>query len=356
MTTGAKTLGATVMVLLVAGAGGAPSATHPEPTTLVTESGRIHAFAQDSGTVAWIGTGFSVHVRRLAARHGSVIGDALQGGGPVRIASRPLALAGTRALWTSYNGGNTLEIHVHTGSPTQADKDIYELDYMPGPADGYWLGGVAGHGSTLVFGATGQRCDVEWNCRRVDVEGAVERVDTQAHELVGIPPSFLLATSADRVAVVPAKTPRVFPDIGPPRAAEYAPVQVYDLDGRLISSVIPDGTPRAIALAWPKLAVLFEFVDGTRQIQLYDARTGAFWFSGGEGVFTRVPATVTRVAAGAPGAVYSVGTAIYLLRRQKPQLLWRAAGPPIGLSIEGQRIAWAENVHGHGRIRMVTVR
>ena len=96
-------------------------------------------------------------------------------------------------------------------------------------------------------------------------------------------------------------------------------------------------------------------MDGSRQVQLYDARTGGYWFAGGEGVFTPVPVTVTRVAVGAPGAVYSVGSGIYLLQRQKPQLVWRAAGTPIGLSIEGRRIAWAENIHGRGRVRVLTL-
>jgi hypothetical protein len=188
------------------------------------------------------------------------------------------------------------------------------------------------------------------------VDGGVQRVDTEAHGIAGIPPSFMLATSSNRIAVVPAKTPRFYPDIGPPRAAEYAPVKVYDLAGPLISSVTPDGTARAIALSWPKLAVLFEFVNGSRQIQLYDARTGRIWAAGGEGASARVPVTVTRVSVGALGAVYAVGKRIYLLRRQSPQLVWRAGATPTGLSIEGRRIAWAENIRGRGRIVALTLR
>lgn len=341
--------------LLPLGAAGSSSATRAKPNTLVSESGPIYAFAQDAATLAWIGPRYLVHVRGVAAKRGAVVGDARQEGGPVKIVSRPLALAGTRAVWTSYNGGNTLEVHVHAGSPTRTESEIYELGYMPGPADGGWLGGVAGDGSTLVFGEIQQRCDVEWNCRRIDVTGAVRRADAAATDVEGLPAPFLLAASSGRIALVPAKTPRFFPDIGPPRVAEYAPVQVYDLGGHLISNVVPDGTPRSVALAWPRLAVLFEFVDGRRQIQLYDARTGAFWASGGEAVVTRVPLTVNRVSVGTPGAVYSVGKAIYLLRRQQPQLVARAAGTPIGLSIEGRRIAWAETAHGKGRIRSLTV-
>lgn len=352
---------ATPAILLAAAAlllpaAGSPSRPAPVPGTLVTDPGPIHAFAQDAGAVAWIGHDYAVHVRRVAAKRGSVIGRALQQGGPQKVAGRPLALAGTTALWTSYNGGNNLEVAIHFGSPTQRDRLIYVLTHMPGPAEGSYLTAVAGHGSTLVFGDAEQACDLEYDCRRLDVTGAVRRADAAGSAVVGLPPPFLLATSSGRIALVPAKTPRFFPDIGPPRAAEYAPVQVYGPDGHLVSSFLPDGTPRAIALAWPKLALLFEFVDGSRQIELRDARTGGYWNVGGEASFTRVPATVGRVAVATPGAVYAVGSAIYLLRSQQPQRVWRAAAPPIGLSIEGHRIAWAENVHGHGRIRTVTVR
>lgn len=342
---------AVVAALTLLGGGAAPSATRPVPKTIVTERGRIHAVAQDTNSIAWIGTDYDVRVRRLSPARTFQMGS---GAGHYLHTTHPLALAGLRVLWTTSDAGNFIYTDVHLGTPTDNDTVVFNLSYMPGPADGLYLGGMAGQGATLVFGATGQRCDDEYNCRRIDVDGHVERVTTASTPVAGLPPSFLLASSSGRIAMVPAKTPRFYPDITPPRAAEYAPVQVYDGSGNLISSVVPPGTPRAIALAWPKLAVLFEFVDGTRQIQLYDARTGAYW--GRESVFWNVPVTVSRVSVGAPGAVYSVGNAIYLLRRQPPQLVWRAAAAPVGLSISGNRIVWGENVHGHGRIRALTVR
>lgn len=341
------------VVLLVLGAAGPSTAHAPRVRTLVTENGRILAFAQDAGAVAWMGHDYEVHVRRLTAKRGTVVGSAAS---EFKNASWPLALAGTQALWTSYSAGNYIYTSVHTGSPTMRDHVVLDSSYMPGPADGSWINAFAGDGSTLTFGTAMQRCDVDYDCRRIDVDGGVQRVSTKATPIAGLPSSFLLATSSGRVALVPTKTPRFFPDIGPPRAAEYAPVQVYDLGGHLLSSVVPDGTPRAIALAWPRLAVLFEFVDGTRQIQIRDARTGAYWDIGGSGAAWRVPMTVTRVAVGSAGAIYSVGNAIYLLEKLKPQLVARAAAPPIGLSIEGRRIAWAENVRGKGRIRSLTLR
>lgn len=343
---------ALVAVLVVGGASASP-ATRPAAKTIATERGRIHAVAQDANAIAWIGTGYDVRVRRLAPARTFQMGS---GAGRYLHTAHPLALAGLRVLWTTSDAGNFIYTYVHLGTPGNNDTVVYNLDNDPGFPEGTYLGGMAGEGSTLLFGATGQRCDDEISCRRLDVSGTVERVTTKAEAVSGLPSPVLLATSAGRIAVVPAKTPRLYPDITPPRAAEYAPVQVYDGSGSLISTVVPPGTPRAIALAWPKLAMLFEFVDGTRQIQLYDARSGEYWSNGGEGVFTRVPVTVNRVSVGAPGAVYAVGNAIYLLRRQRPQLVWRAAGTPVGLSISGNRIVWGENVKGHGRIEALAIR
>jgi hypothetical protein len=55
--------------------------------------------------------------------------------------------------------------------------------------------------------------------------------------------------------------------------------------------------------------------------------------------------------------VFHVGTAIYALdvRQGGPEPVARAAGPPIGLSIVGGRIAWAENKGHNGRIREATL-
>ena len=41
------------------------------------------------------------------------------------------------------------------------------------------------------------------------------------------------------------------------------------------------------------------------------------------------------------GIVFRVGKSIYALRAGQTALLWRATATPIGLSIEGKRVAWA---------------
>ena len=261
MTVRPTTFAATVAALLVAGAGGAPSATRPAPTTLATDSGPIHAFAQDSGAIAWIGGGFSVHVRRLAASHGSVVGSALQEGGPQKVVGRPLALAGTTALWTSYNGGNTLEVAIHSGSPTQRARLIYVLDHMPGPAEGSYLRpspGTDRRWSSVA--STGLRPRVRLPAHRRHGRGQACRHERERGEwTAGTVPACHLERAHRARACEDAP---LLPRHRPAEAAEYAPVQVYGSDGHLMASFLANGTPRAIALAWPKLALLFELVDG----------------------------------------------------------------------------------------------
>jgi hypothetical protein len=49
---------------------------------------------------------------------------------------------------------------------------------------------------------------------------------------------------------------------------------------------------------------------------------------------------------------YRVGRSIHVVGRGE---VARAAAAPIGLSIDGRRIAWAENVRGSGRIQSLTL-
>jgi hypothetical protein len=113
----------------------------------------------------------------------------------------------------------------------------------------------------------------------------------------------------------------------------------------LVSSFTPAGSVRDVALSGSRVAVLVES-GGTTAIERYDAATGAFTGS-------------TPVAAGATDLDMSGTTVVYRLGRQIHALnaatgsdgvLRTSMGTPIGLSIEGRRVAWAVNIGGHGRI------
>lgn len=119
---------------------------------------------------------------------------------------------------------------------------------------------------------------------------------------------------------------------------------MYDLTGRTLTRVDPAGTVRDVALSWPELAVLVKRSDGTTVIERYDARSG-------ELLAATAVAGASDLAIGSGGIVFLDGAGVYMLLAGRPELVWRSRGRPIGLSIEGRRVAWAVNLNGRGRIR-----
>lgn len=341
------------------------------PRTVVSVKVPIRAFAQDEETIAWVGSGYWVNVRSLRVRASAVVGYV----GPVRNGARwspALTLAGSRALWSTFpSGGNFPESQLQTAAPWEPDATA--IDSFSGgqdPNGGSFLGGLAGDGPTLVYGRTIENCDDPGgnNCHRLDAGGGVVLVNgqNQMASVPGIPPPVLLAFSANDprasvqisqglVAVAPAETP-VTTDLGSaPRVRRNGPVEVFRLEAggsHLASRVAPLGTVRAIALDFHQLALLIERADGTKAIERYDPLQGTLVGT------TSVPkTTASTLGVSRVGIIFRVGSKIYRVAGgATPKLVWKARGTPIGLSIEGNRIGWAENVKGSGRILTLTLR
>jgi TolB protein len=110
------------------------------------------------------------------------------------------------------------------------------------------------------------------------------------------------------------------------------------------------GRVRAVALSPSVLAVLVEGFFGKR-IELFDPGTGTELGS------VAVDATsAAALSAAGDRIVFAVGRRIMMLdvaTRRLSQLAV-AGAPPLGLSIEGRRVAWAENAGNQGRIRALT--
>ena len=348
----------------------AGKANQVKPRTLVVENGLIHAFAQDESTIAWVDRGYKVHVRSLTVRASAIVGRT---GTPVSGSrwTPSLALAGSSALWNTFpRGGNSLESQLETAAPWDPYATAIDLfSDSQSPNGGSFLGGLAGDGPTLVYGTTYENCDDPGgnNCHRLDAVGGVVVVTGQyeASTIPGIPPPVMVAFSAHDpqssvqisqglIAVAPAETP-VTTDLGSaPRVRQNGPVEVFRglFNGvaHRSSSVAPVGSVRAIALDFHQLAVLIERADGTKAIERYNPEQGTLIGT------TSVPrTTASKLSVSKAGIVYLVGSKIHLLAGGTPKLVWRASGTPIGLSIEGKRIAWAVNVKGHGRVVAVTV-
>jgi hypothetical protein len=131
-------------------------------------------------------------------------------------------------------------------------------------------------------------------------------------------------------------------------------VVIDAVTGASVGSFSPEGMPLAIAFSPSAVAVL-ESTAGGRQIEF---RTPA-------GALLRtvvVEAKATGLFTTNTRAVFRVGKSIRTVgvRTGSVRQIATAKAIPIGLSIEGKRVAWAENVKIHGvlrgRIRAITVR
>jgi hypothetical protein len=238
------------------------------------------------------------------------------------------------------------------------------------PNGGEFLAGAAGDGPTLVYGKTTEVCDDinVLTCHRLDAVGGLSFVtgQYQAPMIPGIPAPLMLAFTAHDpqssmrisqglVAVVPAATPVLSDFDNVPRVAANGPVEVFRVLGprpavHLVSSVTPVGSVKAIALDFRQLAVLVERADGTKALIRYATQSGAVL-----GTSVVPKAAASELSVGKAGIVYRVGARIYLVGTGGPRLVWKASGTPIGLSIEGRRIAWAENSKGRGRVLTLTL-
>ena len=122
--------------------------------------------------------------------------------------------------------------------------------------------------------------------------------------------------------------------------------EIRNLRGSLLHSQRLNGAPKAIALSKDFLAVLVR--NGRRvHIDRYDSRSGDLLGR------TSVPvATANEISISHAKIVYHVKKAIRILdaRSGVQTSLAVTKANPIGLGIEGRRIAWAENIKGRGRI------
>jgi hypothetical protein len=353
-----------------------PAANHQVPQTLyASQSGTIQAFAQDGPLLAW----FTPSTKACNA----VWVLSLDNGARVRLPDETsaahnvtcrwdvtppvnLALSGLDALWTLREKQATLPFDyvLGAGISDARERRFQEVAHTKrGP--GLWLGGIAGDSvgtgpqaeSALVFGTAAVQyvdeiaCLSGGSCQMKLAGGGVYRVD-------GRPPAVLVpnthaavsvAVSGSTLAYVPAAGagPR-----GRPVAAADLPIEIVNADsGDPIADVSPEGTPVAIALA-PHVLVTLERTTAGLKLAWYSSATGT-----GLGSVSVPAATALSVSANDQIAVFRVGRFLHVLtfETDHSRTVAETVGMPIGVSLEGSRLAWAENVRGRGRIRALYV-
>lgn len=346
------------------------------PQTIYSHAGRIAAFAQDGPQIAWFAPGRkrcnTVHVRSLANGL-KVVVPKQDGARNVTctwdVTSTPvqLALAGGSGsvLWTLHEQSPIpfdYLIGAGVGNGERLERRFQELAHTNRGA-GLWLGGVAGDGQTLVYGVT----SVDW----VDEAGCLAGTGTCELEVVGggiyrlsgrqrpalVPGTdragaIAVAASSGALAYVAAGD---VDKAGRPVAGTDTSVDVVDaVTGASIAKIVPQGTPLAVALTPNVVATLERTALGLR-VAWYDRTKGS---AAGGGSVPVSGKTAPELTASDTTIVYRVGRVIHAidLASRNVTTLARAASPPIGLSLEGRRLAWAENLRSSARIRALSLK
>ena len=349
-----RRLAAILLVSTVPAAAAAPVAN--KPRTLVHAKGPITGFAQDGGRIAWQSVEASnrrcpylVRIRTLAAKKQTAVVRA--GGLTCRFVGQDIApgpqgfaLAGDRAIWLLRESGNNQYIRLVSGS-LRAPRDRQvgnQFIYSNADSSNYAL--LLGDGGTIVAAyyraaqEDTEECNDAGNCRYLVSEGGLFRLaGLRLVRVRGTPPAALAALSGSRVAIVTIGRP------GEELDRSMRNVEVRDVrSGTLRGRFLARSEVRAIAVGGSTVAALT-----SRTIDRYTV-------SGRLVGSTPVPArTAPELSMSESRIVYRVGRSIRTIAATTgpSTVVATAKQEPGGLSIEGNRIAWAENLTRGGATR-----
>jgi hypothetical protein len=341
------------------------SGTGGPQTVYRSATGPISAFAADGSLLAWFAPGGhtcnAVYVLSLSGVKvtlpkpgtANVTCRWSVGTAPVRLA---IAETSGAALWTLHERSQVdLDYVVGADASQPLERRFDQLAHTPAGA-GLWLGGIAGSGGTLVYAVTvvayvdQVACLSGGSCRLKIQSGGVRRVLGRRNPLIpGTGPAVDVAASAGRIAYIPAAG---VGKQGLPVASSAVSIPVRSANGgALLARIEPQGLPLGIALA-PHVLALIERGGGRTDIDWYDPENGDELGS------VRVPpSTSTGLTATDQVIVYRVGRAVHAIdvATAQTRTLLTAPATPIGLTVDGDHLLWAENVRGKGRIRSLAL-
>lgn len=344
------------LVFVLASAAAPSHAGAPAPGVLLASFPKpLLGFAHDGSRIAWAQApcGSVVAIRNLASGgtwkakdHGADCepGFGFFGG---------LALGGRRAVWaTGWVGDfsyNELESGIVGSQPTIVVPDgvVTGGDFPGETSFGDCDGGdlITDHAAdegVAVYSYVAVNGDLD-NCRWLSISGGVYSVATGA-QIPGLPPAYAVAVGDGLIAVIPVGSDLASKSLAPKPSQ---PVYVYDTGTQETRTVPVEGAARYVAVSRSTVAVLAKSSAGQR-IERSDARSGAPIGS------TPVPSTTNPYSLSVSGKriVYSTKQGIWLLAAAsgKRTLITATAHAPIGLSIDGNHVYWAENQRRRGRI------
>jgi hypothetical protein len=353
-----RALFATAGFFVIAGIAAASAQQHPK--TIVHSSTPVEAVTQDGGRLAWLSGSRS----KCNAIH-------LTGGGKVHVLPQPQSGSMT-CRWRLTPGAQELAIAAHASAAlwtlhelradyvmtAQVGGQEVKVQRLAHQSDGtrWWLGGIAGSGTTLAYAAV----DVEYvdpigcgsggSCAKKIAGGRIELVNAgKKTRLPHSGPALDLAVSDGRIAYI---QPTAVSKTGAPVARSSSAVQVADVStGAVVSQVNPVGVPLAIGLSAHLLAVLSR-AAGDLKLTWYNPASGRR-----RGGITVSPKTAPTLVVGDHVIVYRVGHYLRALTvaTHHTRALVKVTTGFVGLSLDKGRLVWAETTHTSGRIRSLSV-
>ena len=346
-------IAALLFVLLVAAPAAGTSATRTNVKVLVRTKTPIAAFAQNAGSVAWgveraKGCRAALHIRLLAKGRERVVYAPRCFDYPF-YEPQLVGLAGGRALWLAGNvvshWGDDTYLLVAGAGATRA----HQLAYVPQQwGGGEWVTAIVSNGEVLAYGFVNSGCNEnEGNCDSYPITGAAfTLVGTTRKPIPQSEPPLDLAVAGNRVALLPAR-------LSGNQADQWSippandPLVVRNLTtGSLVVQIPPaGGSFRELALSGNTVAAFVTRSDGLH-VERYNASSGRLVDS------TLVPANSSDLSLAGARAVFRSGRKIELIAAGSTTVatLAVAGAEPIALSVSGNRVAWAENRRGTGRI------
>jgi len=346
--------------------------------TLYASDHRIQAFAQDGELLAWFEPDAKQcntvwvwqlgHAKESLPAQGSKFPNVTCRWQVPADAPVGLALAANsgspEVLWTLRESASrviSFDYVLGATIKTPLERRFQQVAHARHGA-GLWLGGVAGNDGSLLYSVVNVAYHDQVACLSTPksahaceldvVDGGIYRIvgRTPPMKIKDAAPAVALAVYGDDVAYLPAATTASAD--GRPLSSADIPVDIRDIrTGVRVASIVPDGTPLAIGLSDSVLALIGTTPQGL-VLSWYAADTGRFLHA-----LTVARTTSPEVSVGTTMIVYRNGRTIRAvdLRTLHVRTLAKAASTPVGLSVAGDRVAWAENVRGRGRIRAITI-